>query len=250
MALSDILTIPFLISLGITLLLVSVVVMFCIQRFQEQNHKISSMVGLVSTMAEELNFVRGRIHLLINNDTTNNLAEVPISQNGGNHNLISVSDDEDDSDDEDSDSDSDSDIEEDLDNLEEDENLEINISANDLVQNIKVINLSESSFNNAFDAIDSDHVSVLSELSEDDDNVSVMSELSDDKTVIHLKRDEDDDDLKSVQFSNLDEKKESENIDYKKMSINKLRSLILEKGLSTDTTKLKKPELIKLLGIE
>ena len=41
-----------------------------------------------------------------------------------------------------------------------------------------------------------------------------------------------------------------ENIDYKKMSINKLRSLILEKGLSTDTTKLKKPELIKLLGIE
>jgi len=35
---------------------------------------------------------------------------------------------------------------------------------------------------------------------------------------------------------------------YKKMNLGKLRSIVLEKGLATDTTKLKKPELLKLLS--
>jgi hypothetical protein len=35
--------------------------------------------------------------------------------------------------------------------------------------------------------------------------------------------------------------------DYKKMSINKLREVVIEKELITDASKLKKPELLKLL---
>ena len=34
------------------------------------------------------------------------------------------------------------------------------------------------------------------------------------------------------------------------MSINKLRNIVLEKGLSTEPSKLKKPEILKMLGIE
>ena len=34
------------------------------------------------------------------------------------------------------------------------------------------------------------------------------------------------------------------------MSITKLRSIVVEKGLSQDTSKLKKNELLKLLGVE
>jgi hypothetical protein len=42
----------------------------------------------------------------------------------------------------------------------------------------------------------------------------------------------------------------SENIDYKKLSLNKLRQIVSEKNLSSDSSKLKKPELLKLLGVE
>ena len=44
MALSDLFNTPFLISLGITLLLVGFLGMFLTQKMLEQNHKISSML--------------------------------------------------------------------------------------------------------------------------------------------------------------------------------------------------------------
>ena len=39
-----------------------------------------------------------------------------------------------------------------------------------------------------------------------------------------------------------------ETYDYKKFSLNKLKSLAMEKGLTKDSSKLKKNELLKLLG--
>jgi hypothetical protein len=42
----------------------------------------------------------------------------------------------------------------------------------------------------------------------------------------------------------------NEIIDYKKLPLPKLRSIVLEKGLINDSSKLKKNELLKLLGIE
>jgi hypothetical protein len=38
-----------------------------------------------------------------------------------------------------------------------------------------------------------------------------------------------------------------EAMDYKKLSLNKLKSIVLEKGLVSDPSKLKKNELLKLL---
>ena len=121
MPLSDIITTPFLISLGITLLLVGIMVIFIMQRFQEQNHKISSMFGLVSSMAEEMNFMRGKLQSVT-------FTTIPSSQRGGvgtggggvvltssSEKLIDVSDGEEDSDEEDSGEDSDEDSGEDSD---------------------------------------------------------------------------------------------------------------------------------------
>jgi hypothetical protein len=45
----------------------------------------------------------------------------------------------------------------------------------------------------------------------------------------------------------IDVNEEMEETDLKKMSIQKLRTLVLEKQLSSDPSKLKKPELLKLL---
>ena len=60
-------------------------------------------------------------------------------------------------------------------------------------------------------------------------------------------------DISSSNFKTINinlEESNTENIDYKKLSLPKLRSIVTEKGLHIDTSKLKKNELFKLLGIE
>jgi hypothetical protein len=54
--------------------------------------------------------------------------------------------------------------------------------------------------------------------------------------------------LKTINI-HLEENK-SDVTDYKKLSIQKLRSIVTEKGLAGDTSKLKKHDLFKLLGVE
>ena len=54
--------------------------------------------------------------------------------------------------------------------------------------------------------------------------------------------------LKTINISLEDSN--NENIDYKKLPLPKLRSIVVEKGLTSDSSKLKKNELLKLLGIE
>jgi len=56
-------------------------------------------------------------------------------------------------------------------------------------------------------------------------------------------------DLKSINIT-LEETKPEQPLDYKKMALPKLRSVVAEKGLSSDSSKLKKNELLKLLGVE
>ena len=41
-----------------------------------------------------------------------------------------------------------------------------------------------------------------------------------------------------------------DSIDYKKLTLSKLRSIVVEKELVADSSKLKKNELLKLLGAE
>jgi hypothetical protein len=53
--------------------------------------------------------------------------------------------------------------------------------------------------------------------------------------------------LKTIHI-NLEEN--GDNLDYKKLSINKLRNIVAEKGLTNDASKLKKNEILKLLGAE
>jgi hypothetical protein len=57
-------------------------------------------------------------------------------------------------------------------------------------------------------------------------------------------------DFKTISI-NLGEEQE-DSIDYKKLQLAKLRSIVVEKGLTnnSEASKLKKPELLKLLGAE
>ena len=55
-------------------------------------------------------------------------------------------------------------------------------------------------------------------------------------------------DLKTISI-NLEEPHQ-DSLDYKKLSLPKLRSIVSDKGLASDASKLKKNELLKLLGAE
>jgi len=303
MALSDILTVPFLVSLGITLLLVGILGIFFVQRLQEQNHKMASMLGLVSTMAEELNFIRGRLQMM---------SYVPQSVGGGVevgehttsfnqtmqaseiNNLIPVSDGDDDTD---SDSDSDSDGEEDDSDVDNDDDddassvdtnsqieniIELNPSSNS--QTIKIINFGDLNSNpdNLEQATeDLDELDDIEELtnseSEDDNSDNDNSDNDKDiKNEVDIEEDSEEDKkengiifndldkidnsesatkdnlnfIKSIDISNLEEHTETDTVDYKKMSMAKLRNIAIAKGLMTENSKATKNAIIKMLSSE
>ena len=247
MAFSDYLSIPFLVSLGITLLLVGFIGMFFTQRLQEQNHKINSMVSLVGAMADEVNYLRN-IYSSIPSQVKN------INLNGGSLNneigltndnsLIQVSDGEDDDDSEDNDSEDD-----DSESEDEDESSEIPELVDDTnFSNIKVINIHDNSDNFQPSIKEIEEIQDLNE--EENDNISDSeSESSESEESLNLVEIDTNTEL-NISLDNSIEKITNDDlnlIDYKKLSLNKLRSIVSEKGLSDDVNKLKKQDLIKLL---
>ena len=281
MALSDIFTVPFLVSLGITLLLVGLLGMFFVQRLQEQNHKMASMLGLVSTMAEELNFIRGRLQMMSYAPQTGG---VPLSQQQQTpdvDNLIPVSDGDEESDsDDESESDEDDEDEDEDENSEESSVLEFNASINNIIelnptdnaQTVKIINFGDlvAASNTEIaneDLEDLDEVQELDDMddldgegesesdseidaenNEEEDNVinlvAVQEELAEKVTHENLSF------IKSIDISNLEEQSESGSVDYKKMSMTKLKSIAVAKGLIQENSKATKNAILKMLSSE
>lgn len=279
MALSDIFTVPFLVSLGITLLLVGLLGMFFVQRLQEQNHKMASMLGLVSTMAEELNFIRGRLQMMSYVPQTGG---APIQQTADVDNLIPVSDGDEDSDSED-------DIDEDDEDEDEDEDSEelsvlefdasinnvIELTPNDNAQTVKIINFGDlvaasNPENETENLEDLDEVQDLDDMedfdeeskneSENDAENNEEEDNEEEDNVINLAEAQEElgekvsqenlSFIKSINISNLEENSESGSIDYKKMSMTKLKSIALAKGLIQENSKATKNAILKMLSSE
>lgn len=272
MALSDLFNTPFLISLGITLLLVGFLGMFLTQKMLEQNHKISSMLGLVSTMAEEMNYMRARMQSIMNQNSDSIRQQQPLepAQMGGTIQLadplIPVSDGEEDDDDSDSDSDDDNSesSESSNDSAEETETESRNVLTNlimgdNIIQigdndgpNIKVINMGET-MNIQYDTLNEESLG-------DGDNETIDSSttglesmedeqsISESLTEIEPSGDDFKAQIKSisVQMDTADIKKPT-NTELKKMSIETLRTLAISKGFTGDVLKIKKAELFKIV---
>jgi len=277
--LSDIFNPTLLIFLGITLLIIALLIVYFESKMREQNHKISSMLSLVSSLAEETNMIKfhlNRTNMNVyqaqNNSPSNN---IPFTQ-GINleEKLIPVSDDdedeednddedEEDDDDEDEEDNDDEDDEDDDDEDDDDEDYEDdeddigkNITISEINDNdIKVLNLDNLN-NTAFEDDDDDDDDEDDDVDLEDIDFDQLSDNDNDKEY-------DDsqqitvDNLKSINISNLEQEKELENknknvevIDYKKLSLHKLKSTVLEKGLTSDPSKLKKQDLLKLLNAE
>ena len=274
MLLSEIFNMPFLIYLGIFLILIGLIGLYFNQKINEQNHKISSMFDLVSTMAEEMNYMRNRIQPVQYNVPVHLQKEIQKNTQNEDlqllrNNLIQVSDNEDES--------SDDEISEyDDDSSSDDESVDDENNDIELNEEIKIINIDdgESIFNLQ------NEITSLSKEEINDSNTSSDNELEDDNELEHDNEfcdfDEDDDELnenKNQHNENNDDDDDEklkksinnslfkkinidisaindENIDYKKFPLNKLRQIVSEKKLSTDPSKLKKNELLKLLNVE
>jgi hypothetical protein len=275
MAISDIFSTSFLFSTGIIIILIGGIFAYVSYRMGEQDHKLNSMIGLISTMAEESRFFRSKITMLqqkIDLTELPNIDKIQYASQmmGGQEELINVSDDDEEDeyeDDEHEDDEHEDDEHEDEDESEgEDESEEEDESEgedeSEDEDNIKILNLSLANDDNHDEITDSLEIEQLS-----------FDEPKEEIKTVHLENpilleehqleehnvteennetkisEEDMSFLKHVSITDLGEEDVSKP-DYKKMPINKLREVIVSKGLKFDASKLKKNEILKLLDEE
>jgi hypothetical protein len=271
-SLSDIFSLSFFVYLGITILIVALVVVYFESKMREQNHVINNMVLLTKTLVEEMNAVKFESY---NNSRNIEIQqEMPIEYSKPFSSKIDVSDDE---------SDEEYDDEEDLDeeDLDEEEFDVDDETVDESIHDIQDIDDDKSTEHSTkIIKIENNDYSIADSLSEcldefdEEPSDDIINEIVGDdipeinehyiKKMLDIKCDtivDEHSDLKTISIlGDLESKEETkeeqptsgENIDYKKLQLAKLRSIIIEKELasSADANKMKKHELLKLLGIE
>jgi hypothetical protein len=259
-SLADLFNPTFLMFLGILVLVVALMVVYFESKMRDQNHKIASMLSLVSTLAEDMNGVKMGLNQLAvtrmggsfpqNFEQPLEKSRVPFNQETK---LIEVSDGEDDDDDDDDDYDDD-DIDEEIDTDEDDDE-----SNHDVVKVFKIDMNSQNQYEDSLSGNNLELDDLDEELDELDDELSEVQSLSSKSSKLSNKLEEtvygetlqeplNISDLKTISINLEDPHPDS--LDYKKLSLPKLRSIVSEKGLAPDASKLKKNELLKLLGAE
>ena len=293
----SLLSIPYITLLGVSLLLIAGLAIFMIRRMNNQNHKFYSIVGVVTSMAEEISRLK---HIITNTlvpsqlnanhtniNTEHNTKEIILNQ----HSLIPVSDDSDDDDSDDDDSDDDdSDDDDSNDDDSDDDDSDDKSSEDDKANN-------DSDKNEDNDKVEEDTLNaniypIIIENNDEDKNITLKSEdINNTIKYIHLdekplhKNEGDDEvllqkiedvevkvvldvevetkfdagtgdettekDVQEVTLSSINEttQKLSTSKNYKRLSLEKLRTLIAEKNISVDTDimKMKKNDLVSLL---
>jgi hypothetical protein len=217
----------FFISLGITFILILLLVFHFKQRIASLEQKNETMFEIINNMVQELVQIKyiitsqqpvenvtppSSIHLIHNPSLPMNMPMNNIIH--FDNNKIVVSDDEEDSDDSDNSDEEDSENDDDDDDSdeepEEDEIKVINVVLNDTIQ-----------------------------LSEVDDIVD--TEPTPGNIIVEKMNTSDS------EIDNSDIQKEVKKEIYRKMTLSALKSIVIEKGLLSDPSKLKKQELLKLL---
>ena len=294
----DIFNPSFFIFLGLLMLFLACLILYFESKWREQNHKISSMVSLVSSLAEEVNHTKLVLSTL---NMQQQQQQTPIRHSVYNDSkdkdeLIAVSDEEDG---EEEDGEEEDGEEEDGEEEEEDEeeekdgglreiksilfdktmhhaNMKLNeidlndrdsdneedkdatmlfsqgapISLNQIMASI-FQNAHMVPFRNQVEEVEEPVVEELEELQEDTDPVESQDIKSIDLSSINISNEPLEPSEKAVKKVKKvkDDKEDNEETDFKKMSIQRLRTIVLEKQLSPDPSKLKKPELLKLLSV-
>jgi len=255
MSLTDLFTPTFFTFLGILLLVAALIVIYFENKMRDQNHKIASMLSLVSTLAEDMNRVKMSVNHLaittIGGTAQDQLNTAFIS----NENKITVSDDEGDSDDDASEIFDNEELSDDDYHDDDVSETDTDTSSHDDIKVLK-LNISEEANNDDNDDIDEtldlDAIDENDDLEDLDDN---LSELQSEISHISDKEEkmENNDNLSALDLKTISihlEETQHDSLDYKKLPLPKLRNIVAEKGLTSDASKLKKNELLKLLESE
>jgi hypothetical protein len=274
MALNELLSTSFLFSVAIVIILIGGIFAYVSYRMSEQDHKITSMVGLISTMAEELQFFRSKLSQgpiqgegqnqeqqqggLQRQSELNQIHTIPILDPNnlitGATNLISVSDDESEESESESESEeSETESEESGSESEEsgsDDDFELDevVDLEERMQIQESVQMQEPvqiSTHNIDDFNHSDATNIKSIHLEEPIELNTFSHGLDHE---HEIEDLLASDLKTISITDLEDT--NKKTDYKKMSITKLREEVVKNGIVIDASKLKKGELLKLLGDE
>ena len=271
-SLTEIFNPTFIIFLGILLLVVALLVVYFESKMREQNHKIASMLSLVSSLAEELNGVKfGLNHLSMTGGTiytdfsqTKHLGQTD-SKNVVNS-LIAVSDDDDDDESIDEDEDEDENSIDD-DSVDDSDEESVSMEGINIIEsnNVKVFKLNISETQDLNNIEEEEYLHDIEEFNEQETDVQSLSSIhtklhvnkTDTNEVVDLHFVTEDSQEEPAEISqnefktiNINLEEHSEFLDYKKLPLNKLRNIASEKGIQVDSSKLKKNEILKLLGVE
>jgi hypothetical protein len=232
---SSFFTIPYIAFLGFILLLISGVYIFLVKRMANQNHQFCSIVGVVTSLADELNRLKEFISTTLIQKNNDSSKEIQLTK----EDLIRVSDEEEEEEEEeDSDEgeeeDSDEEEEEDID--EEDNKYEL---SNEIASNLEIDTPDEIKYIQITPTIKEEELIKVSEKEETNDVIQLET-----TTEENINEEPINEEIKDISIS-LGESDEI--IDYKKLPLNKLRTLIVEKGLVEDASKLKKHVLLQML---
>ena len=261
--LSDIFTPSFFIILGILVLFVALLVVHIENKARVHEHQLNSMLSLVSSLAEEVNAIRYNCMTYPPNQGLNDgtfpfpgTNENGINENnvgGGfykNNELISVSDDENE-DDENEDDENDEDDEDEEDEDEEDTDIE---DDNSLKTTIVKLNISKNNDSrdetNEIIEIGNDILDSIKVLKVDPE--SFKEELSEELEELeeYLEEQKNELNIENVTSKIIINKTTDDSTDYKKLPLQRLKMIVMEKNLVEDSSKLKKHELLKLLGLD
>jgi hypothetical protein len=254
----------FFLSLGITFVLILLLVYHFKQRLTTLENKCDTVFEIISNVVKELNNIK---HMQINsmgmNIPTNMIPfmdlntfnEMSSQQING---KIKVSDDdfeesddeddEDDEDDDDDDEDDDDDDDEDDDEDDDDDDDEmpplVDIDETQGNSGIKIINV-DIGETIEIDALENEIDSDNNNDNNDNDDYEKLEpvELQEEEH-IHVEKLNETNTLENIEVDKLQET--SKEI-YNKMSVSELKALVISKGLSSDPSKKKKNDLIKML---
>jgi len=260
MAISDLFSSSFLFTIAFVTVLICGLFAYTSYRIAAQDHKLNAMLGLVTTMATELQFFRNKLSILSQQTTSEQEEHIDNFIRGGHEGKIDVSDDETEDDVEESDDESDDSHDSDDDSDDESDDESKVYDSDDIDTDIKILNLSLG--NEAVVGEDMlEGVSDLNGIQENDEIIKTVHletpiELSDDNEIhlntfndntIHLIDGEDNGLFKTITIDGDEGEQEENKTYYKKMSINKLREFAVSTGIIADASKLKKNDIIKLI---
>jgi hypothetical protein len=234
---SSFFTIPYIAFLGFILLLISGVYIFLVKRMANQNHQFCSIVGVVTSLADELNRLKEFISTTLTQKNSDSSKEIQLTKNE----LIRVSDDED-TDEEDTDEEDEDEEDEDEEDTDEEDNKDD--FSNEIASNLEIETPDEIKYIQITPTIKEEELIKVSEKEEVNKGIQLENtndEIINDDVINDELIDEEIKDI-SICLKDTDDI-----VDYKKLPLNKLRSLIVEKGLAEDASKIKKPVLLQML---